>query len=101
VRRKYPTYAEHAHTEGPVTSSRTIHAGGHEIEVRTTYEVRLDADAIDMNIMVDSDGRLWTHLCPYVTFATAPELVEYVLEHAPEALLGLTHHSHAHARRHT
>ncbi|HKU44357.1 MAG TPA: hypothetical protein VJR89_39630 [Polyangiales bacterium] len=103
VRRKYPAYAEHTHTTGPVTSSRTIHAGGHEIEVRTTYEVRLDGQAVALNIMVDSDGRLWTHLCPYATFATAPELVEYVLEHAPEALVGLAHsgheHSHADARR--
>lgn len=105
VRRQYPAYAEHPHAEGPVTSSRTIHAGGHVIDVRTTYEVRLDGQAIALNIMVDSDGRLWTHLCPYLTFATAPELVEYVLERAPEALIGLTHsghggeHSHPPARR--
>jgi len=105
VRRKHPAYAHHVHTEGPVTTSRIIDSGGHEIEVRTTYEVRLDGEAIDVNMMVDSDGRLWTHLCPYRTFATAPELVEYVLDHAPEALLGLTEasrpdeHAHADVRR--
>ena len=100
VRAKHPAYAQHSHATGPVTSTRTIQVGGHDIEVRTTYEVRLDGETLSLNLMVDSDGRLWTHLCPYVTFATAPELVEYILERAPEALIGLTPAAHGGGHAH-
>ncbi len=34
-------------------------------------------------MMVDEEGRLWSHLCPYLTFATATELVLHLLERMP------------------
>lgn len=99
VRKQHPAYGAHAHTTGPIASTRAIAVQGHELTVRTTYEVFMDGKALPVHMMVDSDGRLWSHLCPYHTFATAPELLEFVLTHAPEALNGLltvehTHHEH-------
>jgi hypothetical protein len=103
VRARHPEYARHAHAAGPVTSTRTIQAAGRDVVVRTTYEVFMDGEALSLSMMVDSDGRLWSHLCPYATFATATELVEYVLERVPEALTGVIsetgHHEHHEARR--
>jgi len=32
---------------------------------------------------VDEEGRLWSHLCPYLTFATATELVLHLIERMP------------------
>jgi hypothetical protein len=89
VRKEYGDHVAHAHVDGPVTSTRTLAARGNTIVIKTTYEISIEGKPWPLHMMVDSDGRLWSHLCPYSTFATAPELVSYLLEHAPEALLGL------------
>jgi hypothetical protein len=34
-------------------------------------------------MMVDEEGRLWSHLCPYLTFASALELVRHLLSRMP------------------
>ena len=91
VQRDHPQYATSHHpAEGAVSSTRTLDVAGHRVAIRTTYEVFLDGRGLPFHMIVDSDGRLWSHLCPYETFATAPELVEYILTHVPEALIGLT-----------
>ncbi|HKO95293.1 MAG TPA: hypothetical protein VJU61_29255 [Polyangiaceae bacterium] len=86
VMRDFPEYAEGSHVSGPVSSRRVSYAGGHEIEITTTYAVTIDGQPAPMHMLVDSDGRLWSHLCPYVTFANANELIAHIIEHAPEAL---------------
>jgi hypothetical protein len=89
VVRDYPEYVEGSHVSGPVSTRRVSHAGGHEIEIITTYSVSIDGRPTPVHLLVDSDGRLWSHLCPYVTFANANELIAQLLAQAPEALTGL------------
>jgi hypothetical protein len=84
--REFPEYVEGSHVSGPVSTRRVSYAGGHEIEIITTYTVKIDGQPTPVHLLVDSDGRLWSHLCPYVTFANANELMAHLLAHAPEAL---------------
>jgi hypothetical protein len=89
VVREFPEYVEGSHVSGPVSTRRVSYAGGHEIEILTTYAVSIDGQPTPVHLLVDTDGRLWSHLCPYVTFANASELIAHLLTHAPEALTNL------------
>jgi len=86
VMRDFPEYVEGSHVSGPVSSRRVSYAGGHEIEITTTYAVSIDGQPAPVHMLVDSDGRLWSHLAPYATFANANELIAHIIEQAPEAL---------------
>ena len=86
VIRDFPEYVRGSHVSGPVSTRRVSYAGGHEIEIITTYSVSIDGRPTPVHMLVDSDGRLWSHLCPYVTFANANALIAHLVEHAPEAL---------------
>jgi hypothetical protein len=100
VKRDFPSYAAGGHVSGPLASTRVLYAGGHTIEVTTTYSVRIDGQLAPVHMMVDTDGRLWSHLCPYRTFANATELLRYLVEHVPEALTGIELGGHGHEHGH-
>jgi hypothetical protein len=82
VRKGFPSYIEHAH-EALARSTRVLEHQGSTITITTTYEVRLDERLLTLHMMVDEEGRLWSHLCPYLTFATATELVSHLLARMP------------------
>jgi len=65
--------------------------------------VRVEGRLLTLHMMVDEEGRLWSHLCPYLTFATAPELVSHLLKRMPHlfeatqpTLSGGGAHDHSH-----
>jgi hypothetical protein len=89
VTRDFPEYVEGSHVSGPVSTRRVSYAGGHEIEIITTYSVNIDGRATPVHMLVDTDGRLWSHLCPYATFANASALIAHLVEQAPEALTNI------------
>ncbi|WNG37296.1 hypothetical protein F0U61_29205 [Archangium violaceum] len=82
VRQEFPTYVEHQH-ESLARSVRTLEHQGRTISITTTYEVRVGERLITLHIMVDEEGQLWSHLCPYLTFASALELVRHLLTRMP------------------
>lgn len=82
VAKEFPSYVEHSH-EALTRSTRVLEHRGHTLTITTTYEVRLDERLLTLHMMVDEEGRLWSHLCPYQTFATATELVQHLLERMP------------------
>jgi len=82
VRKNFPTYVEHQH-ENLVRSDRVLEHRGNTITITTMYEVRVEGRLVTLHMMVDEEGRLWSHLCPYLTFATATELVLHLLERMP------------------
>jgi hypothetical protein len=82
VMKEFPSYVEHSH-EALARSTRELEHRGRTITITTTYEVRLDERLLTLHMMVDEEGRLWSHLCPYLTFATATELVCHLLERLP------------------
>lgn len=82
VKKNFPSYVEHRH-EDLVRSERVLEHQGSTLTITTTYEVRLEGRLLTLHMMVDEEGRLWSHLCPYLTFATATELVLHLLERMP------------------
>jgi len=82
VRKDFPSYLESRHEE-LVRSVRTLESRGHTITITTTYEVKVDGRLITLHMMVDEQGLLWSHLCPYQSFASATELVRHLLERLP------------------
>lgn len=104
VEREFPEYAANAHATGPVSSTRVVYAAGHTIEITTTYTVSIDGVNAPVHMMVDTDGNVWSHVCPYRTFANATELVRYLVERVPDALSSLPaggEHSQHHAGGHS
>jgi hypothetical protein len=78
----FPSYVEHSH-EALARSTRVLEHQGNTISITTTYEVRVNERLVTLHMMVDEEGRLWSHLCPYLTFATATELVRHLIERMP------------------
>jgi hypothetical protein len=85
VMKEFPSYVEHTH-ESLARSTRVLEHRGNTITITTTYEVRVGERLVTLHMMVDEEGRLWSHLCPYLTFATAPELVRHLIERMPHLL---------------
>jgi hypothetical protein len=100
VKRDFPRYAAAGHATDHAASTRILYAGGHSIEITTTYSVSIDGQVVPVHMMVDSDGQLWSHLCPYRTFANATDLLRYLVEHVPDALTGLAVGEHGHGHHH-
>jgi hypothetical protein len=82
VGKDFPDYVQHPH-EDLVRSVRVIENGGRTITVTTTYEVRVDGRLVTLHMMVDEQGQLWSHLCPYQSFASATDLVRHLLRRLP------------------
>lgn len=87
VRRDFPSYVEH-HDEGLARSVRTLESEGRLITLTTTYEVRVNGRRVVLHIMADEEGQVWSHLCPYLSFASALELVQHLLERMPHLFEG-------------
>ena len=85
VRKRFPSYTVESHIHGPVKTVRQLDHGGHHVEIETTYAVKLDGRPFPIHMMVDREGNLWSHLCPYHTFRSAVELVQFLMDRLPEA----------------
>lgn len=93
VRKSFPEYAEHTH-EALARSVRTLENGGRTITITTTYEVKVDGRPVTLHMMVDEQGELWSHLCPYQSFTSATELVRHLLDRLPHLFEGSAHAGH-------
>jgi hypothetical protein len=98
VRKNFPDYVEQTH-EALVRSVRTLESHGHLITITTAYEVRVDGHLVTLHMMVDEQGQLWSHLCPYQSFTSATELVRHLLDRLPHLFEGTNpagHGGHTH-----
>ncbi len=57
---------------------------GHRIEIRTTYEVRVDGRRVSLPLSVDSEGRVTCHALPNYSFQSAVDLVKQVIDTYPD-----------------
>jgi hypothetical protein len=53
--------------------------GGHVGRIITTYRVEVDGQEVHPHLSVDEDGRVFTHALPFVTYASAVELMKDVI----------------------
>ena len=76
--------AEHHHAPEEATSVRTVTHNGHEIVIRTTYEITVDGEPFDVPLTVDNSGRVHYHGLPTRDFTSTVDLVKKVVDSFPE-----------------
>lgn len=90
VKERFPTYIG-AHTGHETTSVREFTHDGHAVRIVTTYSVEVDGNPVRGHLSVDEDGRVYTHATPFVSYASAVDLVKAVIDHYPGAFAGTGH----------
>lgn len=76
--------ADHAHGHGhPMESVRTASHCGHEIVIRTRYEITVDGKPLDSHLSVDDDGHVHTHALPEYAFTSAVDVVKKIIDAFP------------------
>jgi hypothetical protein len=78
--------AAHEHGDAGLASVRRAEHAGHEIVVRTTYEVTVDGEPFDVHLNVDNAGRVHYHGLPTRDFASVIDLVARVIDQFPGEL---------------
>lgn len=84
VKKKFPEYME-PHGKHEATSVREMTHNGHNIKIITTYRVEVDGNPAAMHLSVDEDGQVYTHATPFVTYASAVDLMKEVMDAYPDA----------------
>lgn len=93
--------AHHAHPSSGLPSVRTVSYKGHEIVIKTTYEITVDGKPFDVAVIVDNDGRVYYHGLPTRDFASTVELVESAIDHFPDDFQpGTAPHDEGHMPEH-
>ena len=87
VKTRFPTYLE-THGKHEATSVREMTHNGHTVRIITTYRVEVDGEPADMHLSVDEDGQVFTHATPFVTYASAVDLMKEVMDAYPDAFSG-------------
>ncbi len=77
---------EHSHADdGVAYSVRTAEYKGHDIEVKTMYEIRIDWNPFPGHVRVDDEGNLHCHSIPYATYGSAIDFVKSIIDIYPDS----------------
>jgi hypothetical protein len=74
----------HSHQPGDLSSMRYASYQGHDITVRTTYEIKVDGEPFAVPVTVDNNGRVHYHGLPTRDFASVIDLVKKAIDTFPE-----------------
>jgi hypothetical protein len=87
VKKNFPAYiASHAGHEA--TAVREFTHSGHAVRIFTTYRVEVDGQPVRAHLSVDEDGQVYTHATPFVTYASAIDLMKAVIDAYPDSFSG-------------
>lgn len=67
-----------------MTSVREASYEGHDIVIRTTYEIEVDGRPLRGHLGVTSDGQVHYHAVPNLSFASAVDLVKQLIDAFPD-----------------
>ncbi len=84
LRENPPPLPTPGHDHGPIQTVRRDTYRGHEIVVRTTYEIEVDGRPLRGHLGVHNDGSVHYHPLPNHSFDSALELVRQVIDSFPE-----------------
>lgn len=76
---------DHRPSDHMLSSVRRAHHEGHDIEITTTYEIKIDGRKVNLHARVEQDGSLRCHSLPYTSHASAVDLVKALIESYPGA----------------
>jgi hypothetical protein len=69
---------------GGHSSIRTAEHRGHTIEIRTTYDVRIDGEPLEAHMSVSDNGSVHYHGLPNYAEASAVDLMKRVIDSFPD-----------------
>lgn len=100
LQNQFPGYMD-PHSGHEATAIREFSHAGHTVRVYTTYRVEVDDKPIRAHLSVDEDGQVYTHATPFVTYASAIDLMKAVINAYPASFedSGSNHgetHGHGH-----
>jgi hypothetical protein len=78
-----PVVAGHAGHDRPFESVREVEYKGHNITIRTHYEIRVDGKSLSGHIYVDNSGRVSSHAMPTYSFVSTMDLVKKLIDAFP------------------
>jgi len=68
-----------------LSTVRTAEHNGHVIEIKTSYEIKIDGKPFPGDVMVDVDGHLHCHSIPYETYGSAVDFVKSLIDIYPDS----------------
>ncbi|MQA11767.1 MAG: hypothetical protein GEU98_25100 [Pseudonocardiaceae bacterium] len=72
--------ADPHHPTGDAVDVRTAHYKGHDIVVRTRYEITVDGQPFDIHLSVANSGRVHYHGLPSRDFGSVIDLVQKAID---------------------
>jgi hypothetical protein len=91
------------HPAGEMVDVRTTTHRGHEVVVRTRYEITVDGEPFDVHLAVANNGRVFYHGIPTQDFESAVGLVKKAIDIFGDEFANDPHsheHHHDHGREH-
>ncbi len=85
IGKHHPEYVAHDAMHQSLSSVRQFHYAGHEVMIRTSYEIEVDGTPVQLHAIVDDEGQLRCHTTPYETYSTATELVKELIFRFPDS----------------
>lgn len=67
-----------------VTSVRSFDHGGKAVEIAATYEVKVNGVARQLHFSVGQDGKVTSHLRPYVAYDSLVDMVKDIIDLYPD-----------------
>lgn len=79
-----PVIVGHAtHGKMPHESIREVEYKGHNIIIRTSYDIKIDGKPLHGHVYVDRGGMVSTHAMPTYSFASTVDLVKKLIDAFP------------------
>jgi hypothetical protein len=75
-------------------SIRRAEHRGHQIVVKTTYEITIDGKPLTTHVFVTMDGKLHSHALPNYIFASAIDLIKKIIDFFPNEFAPQNHGGH-------
>ena len=99
IKQRFPTYVD-PHAGHQTTSVREFTYGGHVGRIITTYRIEVDGQEVHPHLSVDEDGRVFTHALPFVTYASAVDLMKDVIRAYSDDFFQADNGGHDHSGDH-
>jgi len=102
ILKKHKQYMEDHGMPHEHSNVRAVQHDDHSITIATSYQIEVDGKPVDLHAIVANDGTLICHTTPYVTYDSAVDLVETIIDRFPKVFQtdGGGHDEHGHAGHH-
>jgi hypothetical protein len=83
LKKNKPRAAHAQHGGGPMVTVRKDEYKGHKVEIKTTYEIKIDGKPFSGHMEVSSEGAVHYHPLPNYSWPSAVDMVRQVIDSFP------------------